>query len=278
MLILAATPIGNLADASKRLRETLATAEVIAAEDTRKTKQLLQLLEINTTAKLVPLHDHNEKDKAAQLAEQARAQDVVLVSDAGMPTVSDPGYRVVAYAVLHEVPVTVVPGPSAPITALALSGMATDRFAFEGFLPRKQGELRKKLQALAADQRTLIFFESPRRIADSVIAIAEIFGADRRVAVCRELTKMHEEVIRLEAAALVDYLRSRELKGEIVLVIEGAAAPPIDADDALQQVVARVQAGQRLKDAAREIAQQNGLKPRELYEKAIAARSENAAA
>ncbi|RRD36626.1 16S rRNA (cytidine(1402)-2'-O)-methyltransferase [Leucobacter sp. OH2974_COT-288] len=270
MLILAATPIGNLADASPRLRQTLAMATVIAAEDTRKTKQLLQLLEITTAAKLIAVHDHNEKDKAEQLAQLAATSDVVLVSDAGMPTVSDPGYRVVAAAVLAEVPITVIPGPSAPVTALALSGMATDRFAFEGFLPRKTNDLTRTLSALKDDPRTLIFFEAPQRITVTLEQLAKIFGPERPVAICRELTKRYEEVLRGTAAELARELQQRQLKGEIVLVVAGATPQVMTAELAYQQVAERVAAGERLKDACRAVAASTGASARELYDLALA--------
>ncbi|MBB4072149.1 16S rRNA (cytidine1402-2'-O)-methyltransferase [Canibacter oris] len=267
---MAATPIGNLADASPRLRQTLAMATVIAAEDTRKTKQLLQLLEITTAAKLIAVHDHNEKDKAEQLAQLAATSDVVLVSDAGMPTVSDPGYRVVAAAVLAEVPITVIPGPSAPVTALALSGMATDRFAFEGFLPRKTNDLTRTLSALKDDPRTLIFFEAPQRITVTLEQLAKIFGPERPVAICRELTKRYEEVLRGTAAELARELQQRQLKGEIVLVVAGATPQVMTAELAYQQVAERVAAGERLKDACRAVAASTGASARELYDLALA--------
>lgn len=265
MLILAATPIGNLADASPRLRQVLTDATLIAAEDTRTTRQLLQLLQLETRAKLVALHDHNEQAKALELAELAAHNDVVVVSDAGMPTISDPGFKLVAQAVLLNVPITVVPGPSAALTALALSGLPTDRFAFEGFLARKDGQLRSQLQALQHDPRTLIFFESPHRIARSCAVLAEIFGPQRRAAICRELTKLHEEVLRGTLEHLAAQLADRQLKGEIVLVVAGAASPTLSREQATQQAVQLVASGVRLKDAAREVAAQSQFSARELY-------------
>ncbi|MFC6234591.1 16S rRNA (cytidine(1402)-2'-O)-methyltransferase, partial [Leucobacter soli] len=178
MLILAATPIGNLGDASPRLREALAGAAVIAAEDTRHTRQLLSLLEVETRAELVALHDHNERDRAASLVDRAERDDVLLVSDAGTPTVSDPGFRVVQLAAERGVGVSAIPGPSAVTTALAVAGLPTDRFAFEGFLPRKAGERSRTLAALAAESRTLVFFEAPSRLAEALTALAEAFGPE----------------------------------------------------------------------------------------------------
>ncbi|MBT1034772.1 16S rRNA (cytidine(1402)-2'-O)-methyltransferase [Canibacter sp. lx-45] len=269
MLTIAATPIGNLQDASPRLCAALQAADIIAAEDTRKTRQLLRLLEITTGARLVALHDHNEQRKAAELAALALESEVVLVSDAGMPTVADPGFRVVAAAVAHDVAVTVIPGPSAALAALAISGIATDRFAFEGFLPRKQGALRKRLAELASDSRTLVFFESPKRVLATITEFARVFGGDRRAAVCRELTKMHEQVVRGPLRELADNL-SDELRGEVVLVVAGADAAA-DPQTVLEQVLARVAAGERLKDAAREAAKEFGVPARELYEMGLQA-------
>ncbi len=194
VIILAATPIGNLGDASRRLVEALESATVIAAEDTRTTVRLLSALGVANRPRLVALHDHNEKQRAGELVELAREQDVLLLSDAGMPTVSDPGYGVVAAAAEAGVVVTAIPGPSAVLTALAVSGLPTDRFCFEGFLPRKPGERRGALAALAREPRTMVFFESPARIGASLADMAVAFGADRRAAVCRELTKLYEEV------------------------------------------------------------------------------------
>lgn len=272
MLLLAATPIGNLGDASIRLRETLSSARVIAAEDTRHTAQLLRLLGIENRPELVALHDHNEHDRASALVDRAATEDIVLVSDAGMPTVSDPGFRVVQLAAERGVEVTVIPGPSAVITALAVAGLPTDRFAFEGFLPRKAGERSRVLAALADERRTLVFFESPARVAASLAAIADAFGADRRAAVCRELTKLHEEVRRGTLAELAEWA-SDGVRGEIVLVIGGAPERVVSAESALADVQLRVAAGERLKDATRSVAESTGLSSRDLYAAALAARA-----
>ena len=272
MLLLAATPIGNLGDASIRLRETLSEAKVIAAEDTRHTAQLLRLLGIENRPELVALHDHNEHDRASALVDRAATEDIVLVSDAGMPTVSDPGFRVVQLAAERGVDVTVIPGPSAVITALAVAGLPTDRFAFEGFLPRKTGERARALSALAEERRTLVFFESPARVAASLVAIGEAFGADRRGAVCRELTKLHEEVRRGTLGELAEWA-AEGVRGEIVLVIGGAPERVVSAESALTEVQARVAAGERLKDATRSVAESTGLSSRALYAAALAART-----
>lgn len=272
MLLLAATPIGNLGDASIRLRETLSEAKVIAAEDTRHTAQLLRLLGIENRPELVALHDHNEHDRASALVDRAATEDIVLVSDAGMPTVSDPGFRVVQLAAERGVEVTVIPGPSAVITALAVAGLPTDRFAFEGFLPRKAGERTRVLSALADERRTMVFFESPARVAASLAAIGEAFGVDRRGAVCRELTKLHEEVRRGTLGELAEWA-ANGVRGEIVLVIGGAPERVVSAESALTQVQEQVAAGERLKDATRSVAESTGLSARELYAAALAART-----
>ena len=271
MLWLAATPIGNLGDASPRLRETLAAADVIAAEDTRHTGQLLRLLGIDTRPELVALHDHNERDRAASLVARARHEEVVLVSDAGMPTVSDPGFRVVQLAAAEDVPVSAIPGPSAVLTALAVSGLPTDRFAFEGFLPRKSGERSRLLATLADERRTLVLFEAPSRIAATLAEAAAAFGASRRAAVCRELTKLHEEVRRGSLGELAAWAADG-VRGEIVLVIAGAEQRSVPAAEALVEVQRRVAAGERLKDATRAVAEEAAVSARELYAAALAAR------
>ncbi|MEU1972738.1 16S rRNA (cytidine(1402)-2'-O)-methyltransferase [Microbacterium sp. NPDC019599] len=272
MIILAATPIGNLGDASRRLVEALETATVVAAEDTRTTQRLLAALGIPNRPRLIALHDHNEKQRAAELVELARDHDVLLLSDAGMPTVSDPGYGVVAAAAEAGVVVTAIPGPSAVVTALAVSGLPTDRFSFEGFVPRKPGERRSAFAALAREPRTMVFFESPGRVAASLSDLAHAFGGDRRAAVCRELTKLHEEVARGTLAELVGWAENG-VRGELVIVVEGAARADIAFPEAVAQVVALVAGGTRLKDAAAEVAGQTGHSSRELYQGALAARS-----
>ncbi|MBT2473592.1 16S rRNA (cytidine(1402)-2'-O)-methyltransferase [Microbacterium sp. ISL-103] len=272
MIILAATPIGNLGDVSRRLVEVLENAEVVVAEDTRTTQRLMQALQISNRPRLIALHDHNEKQKAAELAMLAAETDVVVMSDAGMPAISDPGYGLVAEAVAQGVTVTAIPGPSAVLMALSISGLPTDRFTFEGFLPRKPGERRSTLRALAAEPRTMIFFESPARLASSLADMGTAFGEDRRIAVCRELTKFYEEVRRGTAAELVDWA-SAGVKGEIVVVVEGAPHRESSAQDALAQVQRLVASGVRLKEACAEVAAATGLSSRDLYQAALAARS-----
>ncbi|CAH0126749.1 Ribosomal RNA small subunit methyltransferase I [Microbacterium sp. Bi98] len=272
MIILAATPIGNLGDVSRRLVEVLENAEVVVAEDTRTTQRLMQALQISNRPRLIALHDHNEKQRAAELAALAVETDVVVVSDAGMPAISDPGYGLVAEAVAQGVTVTAIPGPSAVLMALSISGLPTDRFTFEGFLPRKPGDRRSTLRALAAEPRTMVFFESPARLASSLADMGAAFGDDRRIAVCRELTKFYEEVRRGTSAELVEWAMAG-VKGEIVVVVEGAAPREASAEDALAQVQRLVASGVRLKEACAEVAAATGLSSRDLYQAALAARS-----
>lgn len=275
MIILAATPIGNLGDASRRLVEVLGSATVVAAEDTRVAQRLLAGLGVENRPRLIALHDHNERERAGELVELAREQDVVLLSDAGMPTVSDPGFHLVEAAAAAGVAVTALPGPSAVLTALAVSGLPTDRFTFEGFLPRKHSERLSVLRALAAEPRTMVFFESPNRLAASLADIAAALGDQRRVVVCRELTKLYEEVRRGTAAELAVWA-AEGVRGEIVVVVAGAPARAADPETALEQVLALVAAGNRLKDAAAEVAEATGLSKRDLYQAALARRSPQA--
>lgn len=266
MLILAATPIGNLGDASPRLREALANASVIVAEDTRTTLHLLTALGLTTTATMIALHDHNEVARATDIVEQARDADVVMVSDAGMPGISDPGYVVVRTAHEQGVTVSVIPGPSAAIAALAVSGLPTDRFAFEGFVPRK-GQ-RAHFANLAREPRTLIFYESPHRLADSLVAARDAFGPDRLATVVRELSKLHEEVVRGTLAELADRFAG-DNRGEIVFLVAGADVVPMSLDAAVTDVVARVASGERLKEASRAVADATGIPSRDLYAAAL---------
>jgi 16S rRNA (cytidine1402-2'-O)-methyltransferase len=272
MIILAGTPIGNLKDASARLVEALEQAAVVAAEDTRVTQRLLAGLGIRNRPRLIALHDHNEREKAAELVELARDADLLVLSDAGMPTVSDPGFHLVDAAIAADVQVTAIPGPSAVLTALAVSGLPTDRFTFEGFLPRKSGDRLASLRRLANEQRTMVFFESPNRIAASLADVASALGESRRVAVCRELTKLYEQVKRGTAAELAEWA-AEGVRGEICIVVAGAPARDADPDAALGQVLALVADGMRLKEAAAEVADATGLGKRELYQAALAARS-----
>jgi 16S rRNA (cytidine1402-2'-O)-methyltransferase len=271
VLILAATPIGNLADASPRLIEHLERCEYIAAEDTRSLLNLVHGLGIRHNAKLFSLHEHNESDRLAQLVDLATENDVLVVSDAGMPTVSDPGFLLVRACVEAGVDVTVIPGPSAVLSALAVSGLPTDRFTFEGFLPRKGGDRRKAFAALATETRTMVFFESPHRILESLEDAASVLGATRQASVSRELTKKFEHTERGTLAELVEWAKS-EPKGEMVLVIAGGSAREVDASTLVQQVLELAALGTGLKQAVGEIASANGVSKSELYSLALEAR------
>lgn len=273
-LILAATPIGNTDDASIRLRDLLEHAPMIAAEDTRRLYALAQRMGISVGGKVISFHEHNEVDKSDDLLDVVEGGgDVVLVTDAGMPSVSDPGYRVVTRAIERGLTVTAAPGPSAVLTALALSGLPTDRFTFEGFPPRKPGELARALAALKLEQRTMVFFESPHRIDATLAAMAAELGADRRAAVCRELTKTYEQVIRGNLAELARVAAAEQLRGEIAIVIEGAVGGvEVSLETLVEEVLARVAQGDRLKSAVAEVATAAGYSKRELYAAALAAK------
>ena len=276
VLILGGTPIGNLADASDRLRSALATADLIAVEDTRKLRTLASGLGVRTRGRVIVNHDHNEEGRSATIVQAVQdGQRVLLLSDAGMPTISDPGYVAAAAVAAADLPVTVVPGPSAALTALALSGLPTGRFTFEGFLARKGSERSRRLASLAGEERTMIFYESPHRTAATLADFVQTFGADRRGTVSRELTKLHEEVRRGTLAELAKWAESERIRGEIVIIVEGAQAPETpEAQDVVQLVLDRVAAGERLKAACAAVAAETGTSKRELYEAALAARSE----
>ena len=275
-ITLAATPIGNVSDASQRLRCALEQADLIAAEDTRRLRALAQRLDVETRGRVIAFHEHNERDRAPELLEAARdGRRVLVVSDAGMPSVSDPGYRLVQAAVQVQVPVTVAPGPSAVLTALALSGLASDRFCFEGFLPRKPGERRRALESLTTQERTMIFLESPRRVHDALVTMAEVLGGERPAALCRELTKTHEEVLRAPLAELARATTDGVL-GEVVLVVAGAEPVVVGSEDAARRALALAGTGMRLKAAAAQVAGELGLRPNEVYRAALELRETTA--
>jgi 16S rRNA (cytidine1402-2'-O)-methyltransferase len=269
VLVLAATPIGRTSDAPPRLAEELAGADVVAAEDTRRLKRLVADLGVTLSGRVVSYFEGNEAARTPALVEALEAGErVLLVTDAGMPSVSDPGYRLVAAAVERDLVVTAVPGPSAVLTALAVSGLPVDRFCFEGFLPRKAGERGRRLAGLAAEQRTMVFFEAPHRTEAALAALAEAFGADRRAAVCRELTKTHEEVRRGTLADLVAWAADG-VRGEVTLVVEGAtatAAVPTDPASLAALVAEAEEIGMTRKDAILDVARRAGLPKREVYD------------
>ena len=265
-LILVGTPIGNLGDASPRMREAIETADVIAAEDTRRFLSLAQRLDLTHTKRVISVFDHNEGHRAPELVDIiAAGETVVLLSDAGMPAVSDPGYRVVKACAEAGLPITSTPGPSAVLMALAVSGLPSDRFSFEGFLPRKSGQRRTMLTELKAEKRTMVFFESPHRIADAMDDFAEIIGIDRPMAISRELTKTFEETLRGTVGSLRDQAADG-LRGELTLVLAGATEVETAPEDHLGDVSALVDSGVRAKDAAGQVAKKFGLSKRDVYE------------
>ncbi|MET7318901.1 16S rRNA (cytidine(1402)-2'-O)-methyltransferase [Streptomyces thermoviolaceus] len=274
-LVLAGTPIGDVQDAPPRLAVELAEADVVAAEDTRRLKRLAQALGVTPRGRVVSYFEGNESARTPELVQELLGgARVLLVTDAGMPSVSDPGYRLVAAAVAEDVRVTAVPGPSAVLTALALSGLPVDRFCFEGFLPRKAGERISRLKEIAEERRTLVFFESPHRIEDTLAAMAEVFGADRRAAVCRELTKTYEEVRRGGLGELAAWA-AEGVRGEITVVVEGApekGPEEIDAAELVRRVRVREEAGERRKEAIAAVAAEAGLPKREVFDAVVAAK------
>ncbi len=263
-LYLVGTPIGNLGDVSDRARETLAHVDLVAAEDTRRTGRLLRTFGIEAT--FVSLFEGNERARTRELlGALGSGADVALVSDAGMPSVSDPGFRLVRACIDADIDVRVVPGPSAAVAALVLSGLPTDRFAFEGFLPRRAGERRERLRALRDDPRTLVVFESPRRAATLLRDVLEELG-DRRMALARELTKLHEEVVRGRVSDVLERLTRSEPKGELVVVLEGASdvgAPPLA--DLVDEARALVATGWKKRRAATEVARRHGASANAIY-------------
>ena len=271
-LVLAATPMGEVGDASQRLRDALGSAEVVAAEDTRRTRALAKALGVEITGRVVSFYDHVEAARIPMLLDEITGgHTVLLVTDAGMPSVSDPGYRMVAACVERDLPVTCLPGPSAVTTALALSGLPMERFCFDGFAPRKGGQRKQWLGTLAAESRAVVFFEAPHRLADCLADAVEVLGPARRAAVCRELTKTYEEVVRGTLAELAAWAADGA-RGEITVVLEGAqpvSAEPADLVDRVENLVGK---GLRLKDACAEVAAGTGVSRRELYDAVLAAR------
>ncbi len=278
VLVLAGTPIGDPSDASPRLARELAAAGIVAAEDTRRLRRLTSTLGIELTGRVVSYFDANEIARSEELLTALQSGErVVLVTDAGMPSVSDPGFRLVAAAVEAGVTVTVVPGPSAVLAALAVSGLPVDRFCFEGFLPRKAGERSARLRSLAAEPRTLVFFEAPHRLAATLAAMAEAFGAGRRAAVCRELTKTYEEVRRGPLDELVSWAGDG-VRGEVTLVLAGAdPAEPggVEQAELARRVADREEAGEPRKEAIAAVAEQSGVPKRMVFDAVVAAKPNN---
>jgi 16S rRNA (cytidine1402-2'-O)-methyltransferase len=263
-LYLVGTPIGNLGDLTPRARDTLASVDLIAAEDTRRTGRLLAKLGIAT--KTLSMFEGNEAERTVVLLDALRSgRDVAVVADAGMPGLSDPGFRLVRACAEDGIDVRVVPGPSAAVAALVVSGLPTDRFSFEGFVPRRDGDRRARLASLANDPRTVVFFESPRRVVETLRAALELLG-DRKLCLARELTKLHEEVVRGRISEVLARVADRELKGEVVLVLQGASVRSgSEVETLLPRVRALVSAGMRTRDAAHEVARAHGASANDLY-------------
>lgn len=276
IVYLAATPIGNVADASPRLIEVLQNADVVAAEDSRRAVRLFRELGIRAEGSLVSFYDAVEEAKSTELVSRAaNGATIVVITDAGMPSVSDPGYRIVREAIAHNVRVSVIPGPSAVLAALAVSGLPVDRFTFEGFLPRKSGERKAQLELIALEPRTMVFFEAPHRLAETLADMKEVLGNEREIVVCRELTKTYEEVVRGTLADLVEW-SDREILGEITIVLHGASAESVTSQaDWIELVAARVALGISQRDAIVDVAHDLHVPKREVYDAVIAHRNQS---
>jgi 16S rRNA (cytidine1402-2'-O)-methyltransferase len=275
-LVIAATPIGDPDDASPRLRRALETADVIAAEDTRRLRRLASTLGVTITARVVAVFDAAERGRSTALLDEVEAgRTVLLVSDAGMPLVSDPGHVLLTEAVARGLAVTVLPGPSAVTAAIAVAGVPAERFCFEGFLPRRGGERRARLAELARDPRALVAFESPRRLPASLADLVAAFGGDRRAAVCRELTKTYEEVRRGSLAELAGWAATHEVLGEITLVVAGSPGGAVDVDPLVlaAEVAQEVARGSSRRDAVDAVAAIHGLSRRQVYDVVLAKHS-----
>ncbi|VEG57517.1 uroporphyrin-III C/tetrapyrrole methyltransferase [Mycolicibacterium aurum] len=273
-LLVAATPLGQPSDASARLVRALGSADVIAAEDTRRIRTLAQALEVRPAGRIVSLYDQNEASRVPALLDDIRGgATVLLVSDAGMPLISDPGYRLVAACADNGLTVQCLPGPSAVTTALAVAGLPSERFCFEGFAPRKQSGRRTWLQSLTVEPRTCVFFESPRRLAECLRDAVDVLGPERRAVVCRELTKTHEEILRGPLGELADWAASDGVLGEITVVLAGAT-PVADQDSLVADVLHLVDDGMRVKDACAQVIAANPGAPsrRQLYDAVLRAR------
>ena len=277
-LQLAGVPLGNPGDASKRLVEAISEAQIIAAEDSRRFQRLCQDLGVSTKARIISFFEGNEEERTAQLISELQSgQTVLVVTDAGMPTVSDPGFKLVRAAASINIPIEVIPGPSAVTTALAISGLPTNRFCFEGFVPRTQGSREKFFENLRYEERTIVCFEAPHRLLDTLQTANNYFGNERLAVICRELTKTYEEIIRGTITELIDWAKSKEILGELTLVISGAASDLKEINQ--QEIVNRVRAlesvGIERKEAIAAIAADLNLPKREVFDAMVAAKSSN---
>ena len=276
MLILACLPIGDVRDASAHLIESIQNATYVAAEDSRKFARLCQELNIKHHAKVITFFEGNESEKIDELTSLLKSQkDVLVVTDAGAPGVSDPGYRLIRAAVESDVKIKVLPGPSAVVTALLLSGLPTDRFCFEGFPPRTQGARSKWFNELAQEERTIIFFEAPHRIVESLKDAGDAFGLDRIGAVCREMSKHYEEVVRGELSQLIEWAESKDILGEITIVISGfdPGTREFDSAQLVQMVLNQESAGEGRKEAIAQVAKETGISKRVVFDAMVAYKS-----
>jgi 16S rRNA (cytidine1402-2'-O)-methyltransferase len=277
-LLIAGVPLGNPGDASARLISAISSASIIAAEDSRRFQRLCQDLGVSTQAKVFSFFEGNEEERTDQLLDELKnGADVLVVTDAGMPTVSDPGYKLVRSAIDANIPVEVLPGPSAVTTALALSGLPTDRFCFEGFVPRTQGAREKFFESIRFESRTIVLFEAPHRLIDTLNVALNILGADRKAALCREMTKTYEETVRGDLTTLIEWANSKEVLGEITIVIEGASsgAKEINREKIVAAVRKLESVGMDRKEAVASIAAELNLPKREVFDAMVAAKNQN---
>lgn len=277
-LLIAGVPLGNPGDASARLISAISSASIIAAEDSRRFQRLCQDLGVSTQAKVFSFFEGNEEERTDQLLNELKnGADVLVVTDAGMPTVSDPGYKLVRSAIDANIPVEVLPGPSAVTTALALSGLPTDRFCFEGFVPRTQGAREKFFESIRFESRTIVLFEAPHRLIDTLNVALNILGADRKAALCREMTKTYEETVRGDLTTLIEWANSKEVLGEITIVIAGASsgAKEINREKIVAAVRKLESVGMDRKEAVASIAAELNLPKREVFDAMVAAKNQN---
>ena len=276
MLILACLPIGDPHDASVHLIQSIENVQYVAAEDSRKFARLCQDLNIKHNAKVISFFDGNESERIDELTAILKSEkDVLVATDAGAPGISDPGYRLIRAAIAENIQIKVLPGPSAVTTALLLSGLPTDRFCFEGFPPRTKGARSKWFKDLSQEERTIIFFEAPHRIVESLTDVAEAFGEDRTGAICREMSKQYEEVVRGSITELITWASSKEILGEITVVLEGfdPGSREFSVDQLIKLVLAQEESGEGRKEAIALVAKENGVSKRVVFDAMVAYKS-----